>query len=450
MPKRSPNVPPAARRRLGALVAPLLLVALTLGGCAISTLDGPVDGTPGATTASGACPTDGGLSAPAYSPQQMRAAYGVQSLCERGYTGKGQTVVVIDSYGSPTLQQDLDTFSRRFNLPHVALDIRAPVGTVPFDYANDEMTGWAGETTLDVETIHAMAPEANIVVLTSPVDETEGVAGLPEFRRLEQYAVDNHLGSVISQSFGASEISLNDAAGQAELAQWNALYQKATTQQGITFVASSGDGGATDYANAADAAAGRLSGVLTTSFPADSPWALAIGGTTLTLQGSSAQETAWSGSGGGFSRFYAEPSYQATLPSASQGQLNNRRGVPDVAASADPRRGLAIYWQQQAGQGSWQVVGGTSASAPLWAGLIAVANQLAGKPLGFVNPALYKVGTSDKAAQDFRDITVGNNSQPRVGVTGYNAVRGWDAVTGFGAPIADKLLPDLIAAAPAS
>jgi subtilase family serine protease len=89
------------------------------------------------------------------------------------------------------------------------------------------------------------------------------------------------------------------------------------------------------------------------------------------------------------------------------------------------------------------VVGGTSASAPLWAALIAIGNQMAGHPLGFVNPAIYQIGTSDKAAQDFRDITEGNNSQ--AGVQGYDAVAGWDPVTGFGSPIADKLLPDLIA-----
>src|SRR5262245_41565347 len=119
----SPNTAPTAPtapRRFGALAALLLLlIPLLLAGCAISTIATPVDGTPGATAGAGGCPTDSGLSYPAYSARQMRVAYGVQSLCERGYTGKGQTVVVIDSYGSPTLQQDLDTFSQRFNLPHV-------------------------------------------------------------------------------------------------------------------------------------------------------------------------------------------------------------------------------------------------------------------------------------------------------------------------------------------
>jgi subtilase family serine protease len=161
----------------------------------------------------------------------------------------------------------------------------------------------------------------------------------------------------------------------------------------------------------------------------------------LTIRGASASETAWQDSGGGFSEFFSMPSYQAQLPDATEAQFQGRRGVPDVSASADPGHGLAIYVN-----GHWTVVGGTSAASPLWAGLIAVGNQMAGRPLGFINPALYKIGASDKAKTDFRDITTGNNNQPEVGVDGFPAVAGWDPVTGLGSPIADKLLPDLIAA----
>jgi subtilase family serine protease len=425
-----PIIPATGRRRLVALLA-LLLVPLVSGACTVRV----------SATATVGTEETAGLGPGAYSPRQVRLAYGVESLVEQGKDGSGQTVVVIDAFGSPTLQQDLDAFSRRFGLPPLTIDIRAPLGAKTFNQADSEMVGWAVETTLDVQTIHALAPGAKIIVLTSPVDETEGVVGLPEFRQLEQYAVDNHLGAVVTQSFGASEISLNDTVGQAELAQWNDLYQQATMQHGVTFVASSGDGGATDYATAADAQRHQLAGTPTTGFPADSPWALTVGGTTLQINGVSVQETAWQESGGGFSRFYAEPSYQEGLPAQVQTQLNNRRGVPDVAASADPRAGLLINFQ-----GRYRVIGGTSAAAPLWAAIIAIGDQMASQPLGFVNPALYKIGTSAKAAQDFRDITVGNNSQSQVGVQGYDAVTGWDPVTGFGAPIADHLLPDLITA----
>ena len=131
--------------------------------------------------------------------------------------------------------------------------------------------GWAVETTLDVETVHAIAPDAEIVVLTSPIAETQGVVGLPEFRWLQQYALDNHLGNVVSQSYGASELSLDDAAGRDELRQWNDFYQKATTQQGMTFIASSGDGGPTNFATEEDSRTRQLASVPTTSFPAIAP-----------------------------------------------------------------------------------------------------------------------------------------------------------------------------------
>src|SRR6185437_9168091 len=108
-------------------------------------------------------------------------------------------------------------------------------------------TGWAGETELDVEIIHAVAPDAKIIVLTSPVAETEGTVGLPQFRQLVQYVLDHHLGSIVSMSWGASEPSLSDAAGRAEIAQWDTLFKQSTTQQGITYLASSGDLGASDY-----------------------------------------------------------------------------------------------------------------------------------------------------------------------------------------------------------
>ena len=149
------------------------------------------------------------------------------------------------------------------------------------------------------------------------------------------------------------------------------------------------------------------------------------------------------GSGGGFSDFFATPSFQKTLPSSVQSELQNRRGVPDVAGDADPLTGLAFYQD-----GAWMLTGGTSASAPLWAALIAVANQMAGHSLGFINPALYKMAMTSHYAQDFRDITVGNNdvNYKGVSVQGYPAVQGWDPVTGLGTPNAEQLLPDLIAA----
>src|SRR5713101_1946227 len=368
-------------------------------------------------------------------PYDFRVAYGVQSLIERGFTGKGQTIVDIVSYGSPTLQRDMDTFDKQFGLPPITIKVIAPLGVARS--TNQDMAGWAGETELDVQIIHAVAPGANIVVLTSPVDETEGTIGLPQFLQLEQYALTHHLGNIISQSWGASEVTLKDAAGQQEIHQWDAFLKQATTQQGITFFASSGDNGATDYV---DLKATKLSPKPTTSFPADDPWVTSVGGTSLERNGTAFQEIAWDRSGGGFSSFFATPAYQQALPASVQNQLKQGRGVPDVAGDADPRTGLAIYTS------GWELGGGTSASAPLWAAFMAIADQMAGHPLGFINPALYKLAASSAYTRDFRDITVGNNTvnKPGLYVPGYPATRGWDPVTGLGTTIADKLVPDLI------
>src|SRR5712691_4154768 len=305
----------------------LLVVCLLFAACAPFGSDNTGTSAPAATdtkatTTIGVTPT-GSSSAPAvdnsplicpaqrasYSncqtPRSMRVASGVESLMQRGFTGKGQTVVDIVSFGSPTLQQDMDVFDRQFYLPPVTIKVFAPLGSVPFDPANKDMNGWAAETELDVQIIHAIAPGANIVVLTSPVSETEGTMGLPEFLKLEKYALANHLGTILSQSWGASEVTLKDSAGQQEIQTWDTFYKQATTQQGITFFGSSGDNGSTDFT---DLKATILSKQPTTSFPTDDPWVTSVGGTSLSRTGiSSFQETAWNNqigaTGGGYSTF---------------------------------------------------------------------------------------------------------------------------------------------------
>src|SRR5260221_3231698 len=153
MPSTWRTVPPRGGRWVTPAAPLPRLPPLPPGACNGTGENNPADTTPGATSGTtsgtGACPDDGGLSFPSYSPKQMRVAYGIESLCQKGDTGRGQTVIVIESFGSPTLQQDVDTFSQRFNLPRVPLDIRAPLGTKVFDYSNSEMTGWAVETSLD-------------------------------------------------------------------------------------------------------------------------------------------------------------------------------------------------------------------------------------------------------------------------------------------------------------
>ncbi len=388
-----------------------------------------------------------------YGPNELRLAYQVNPLLAQGFDGSGQTIVDIVSFGDPTIQSDLDAYSQHYGLPQTTVQVIQPLGPNPTPTTSAEQqdqAGWAGETALDVEVYHALAPGAKIVVMESPISETEGIQGLPQFRQLIQYVLDHHLGSIISNSWGASEATLQDAASQAELALWNTMLQNSTTTGGITYLASSGDFGATDAINLD---ASQLSPTPTTSFVTDSPWVTSVGGTALTFQGTTPTETAWSqigrgssgASGGGFSAFYKTPNYQQSLPATTASAFQGRRGVPDVAADASPATGLSIYVQ-----GGWQSdFGGTSAAAPQWAALVAIADQMAGKPIGFLNPLLYKLAATSAYATDFHDITVGNNSitAEGVSVTGYTCAVGWDPVTGLGTPDAANLLPALVALA---
>ncbi len=429
--------------RFSRYIFPLTLLFVLLIGCGPTAADArdtnttstTAAATPAATPVT-SCPGYLKSVSGCYTPQVFREAYGVDQLIQRGITGKGQTIVDIVSFGSPTLKQDMNVYDKQFGLPPVNLQIISPLHEPISDPDNDR-AGWAAETTLDVEIIHAIAPDAKIVVLTSPVAETEGTIGLPEFRKLEQYVVDHKLGTIVSQSWAASELTLKDAAGQKELQKWNTFFQETTTHDGITYLGSSGDNGATDFD---DLHGKHLASVPTTGFPTDSPWVTSVGGTTLTRKGSTFSEQGWSNSGGGFSSFYKMPSYQKGLPATVQSQLKGRRGVPDVAGSADPGAGLVIYVG-----GQWTLIGGTSASAPLWAGIVALANQTAGHPLGFINPALYKLAASSRYNQDFNDITVGNNTNNTTHVKGYPAVKGWDPITGLGSPKAQNLVLDLAA-----
>jgi len=381
-----------------------------------------------------------------YSPQQIRTAYGVAPLIDAGYAGKGQTVVIIDSFGSPTAYQDLQTFDAGYGLPDPpSFQQLAPFGSVPFDPTSADQLGWAEETSLDVQWAHAMAPAASIIVLTSPVSETQGVQGLPEFLKLEQYALDHRLGKIISQSWGTTENTLFTPAGKKVLTAFQNLYERAADSH-VTVFASSGDAGTGN-----PDVNGNTYPFPTVGFPASSPWVTAVGGTSLyaDLNGNYQSETVWndgvgSATGGGISQYFKEPNFQKdNLPAATQTLLGGHRGLPDISYAADPNTGVPVYLGFLPNRvGRFYVFGGTSAGSPQWAGIIADANQSAGHSLGFLNTALYRLGSSKSAAYSFNDITVGNNAQPPI--AGYNATPGWDAATGWGTPKTVGLVLNLI------
>jgi subtilase family serine protease len=373
---------------------------------------------------------------PCYSPQQMRKAYGLDSLTNAGFVGKGQTIVIIDSYGSPTIEADLKAFDQGYGLPDPpSFKILAPLGTVPFDPNNSTQVGWAFEATLDVEWAHAMAPGAAIVLMTSPVAETEGVQGLPQFLALEKYAVEHHLGNVITQSWGATENTLFDAAGQQIVARMEEFYKYAGSQR-VTVLASAGDGGSSNA---------ELDGVTlypnpTVGYPASSPWVTAVGGTSLyaSTEGQYGYELVWDeqggAGGGGISQLFDEPQYQvASLPAAVGQQLGGKRGLPDVSYNADPYTAVLIYLTfLGADNAGYYAIGGTSEGSPQWAGIVADLNQFAGRNLGFLNPALYAVGGLGQFGNYGRDITNGGNGLNNV--PGYFAGPGWDPASGWGTP----------------
>jgi subtilase family serine protease len=400
----------------------------------------------GLASASAQAPTDAfcraNVGIPCYSPQEIRTAYGLNGLIDAGMVGAGQTIVLIESYGSPTIAADLAVFDEGYGLPGPpSLTVLSPLGTVPFDPTNNDMIGWAFETSLDVEWAHALAPGAAIVVLTSPVAETEGVQGLTEFLQLEQYALDHHLGKIISQSWGATEDTLFVGAagpqGPKVIADYSALYARAVLEN-VTVLASAGDSGS---ANVEDDSVTTYP-FPTVNFPASSPLVTAVGGTSLyaDTSGNYQSETVWNDSvgagGGGVSQIFNEPLYELlSLPTAVSAQLKGMRGLPDVSYNADPDTSILIYvtfLPAASGENGYWFVGGTSEGAPCWAGIVADLNQYVGRPLGFLNTALYAVGGIGLWSDVGRDITVGNNAFG--GVAGYDATPGWDPATGWGTP----------------
>src|SRR5262245_28424494 len=391
-----------------------------------------------------------GIAIHCHSPQQIRNAYDVTPLLDAGFTGRGQTIVIIDSFGSPTIEHDLKEFDTAFHLPDPpSFRVIAPLGTVPFDPAAPHQLGWALETTLDVEWAHAIAPEANIVLLTSPVDETEGVPGLPEMLFLEQYALDHHLGQIISQSWGATENTLFDPAGQQILQDFERFYRRAKDEH-VTVLASSGDTGATNFDLDFN-----LQPFRSVIYPASSPFVTAVGGTSLNAdpEGHYQSETVWNNTftgatGGGVSQQFREPSYQNVLPGETQALLGRHRGLPDIGLNGDPLTGVTLFESfflppGLPPDGVFVIgIGGTSAGSPQWAGLMAIANQRAGRPLGFLNRKLYRLASQGRLATALHDITIGDNSF--FGVLGFRATKGWDATTGWGTPSATALVLALV------
>ena len=386
---------------------------------------------------------------PCYTPAQLRAAYGIQPLLDRGITGRGQTVVLPEFptpaespsarrdapvWASSDIRTDLARFDGLFGLPAAKLQVVNTLAHAPSPWlASDEEVG-------DTEVVHALAPNAAIreVLIPSPYVANMGKV-VPALVAALRLALTQ--GGIVSFSGGTGEQCFTPA----EVAQVHSVLQAAQRKH-VTVIFSTGDSGAATTACPPDTGSATVKGI---DLPASDPLTLAVGGTSLQANkktGAYIGETAWKmpffaggpgAGGGGFSRLFSRPAYQTGIAG-----IKATRGAPDVAADADPRTGMAIAFS---GGGHSYVLGGggTSVAAPLWAAVIALANQDAGRDLGFVDPALYRIGRSTHYHQAFHDVTTGTNTVelPALTITGYPAAPGWDPVTGWGSPNAQALVP---------
>ncbi len=393
---------------------------------------------------------------PCYSPQDIQQAFRLNPLYSKGDTGKGQTIVLLSAGKTNQLQADLQAFDHAWGLPAASLSILQPFGPPAPYTCPDGLDDLQSETALDVEWAHAIAPGAKIVVLIgsnnshrSPQDNCY-LYGLSEAL---SYAISRHLGDIISLSYGSSELGdvsetpAEQASDRRFYQDEHQLFQRATGE-GITILAASGDDGATNPNDTTKATSywSRPN----VSWPASDPNVLAVGGTKLSIDPDNSvyvREVAWNdevgATGGGLSAVFDEPAYQKTVP--NQALLRGKRGIPDVSFPAEDFLIYDLAQPDSLVRGNaqlrhWGLVGGTSISAPCWAGLIAIANQIRGKPLGLIQPALYRL-----AGKDMHDILTGDNTSHQV--EGYQAQQGYDLVTGWGTPVARDFLPALVAAA---
>ncbi|MER7988508.1 S53 family peptidase [Streptomyces noursei] len=379
-----------------------------------------------------------------YTPNQYRQAYDLNPLYRAGVTGKGRTIVIVDSFGSPTIQHDLDVYSARFGMKSTHVDV-VKWGAVPhFDAADPAQVGWAGETTLDVEMAHAVAPDAHIVLVESGANQNgDGTTGLREMMDAEKSLVDRGVGDVISQSFGATENTFPGFRNGDFSSIQNLRYAfKDAARHKVTVLAASGDGGATNTtANGNGDYPYRVN-----AWPSSDPLAVSVGGTRLHLDAKgdrTAPDSVFNdkgASGGGPSHVFARPSYQTGVEPV----VGDRRGTPDVSMSAALKGGAWVYSSYDPKRVGWDVFVGTSEASPLFAGIVALADQVAGHRLGDIHQALYALSArpSRDPSTGIVDVKDGTNNS-YAGVTGYTAAKGYDMATGVGTIDAARFVPAL-------
>lgn len=426
-----------------------------------------------------------------YQAFQLQRAYNLAPLFARGVQGQGQTIVIVDAFGSPSIASDLKTFDAQMHLPNPpsfnVITPEGPITTTPKTCTStykpggpdlcSDYYGWTDETSLDVEWSHAMAPKANILLVETPMTETEGIYGLPQMMAAENYVINHHLGDVITQSFGAAE---NTFTSPGQIYSLRSAYLNAA-RHGVTVLASSGDQGSTDDICVPSSGCANPNNVVCCSskpsidWPSSDPLVTGVGGTQLHLnakgnrtapdsvwndQSSTVGVTGpvytWGSSGGGHSTVFRRPWYQNGVA----GTVGGSRGTPDISMSAAVNGAVDFYDTTDPGVGGWGIVGGTSEASPLFSGIVALADQVAGHSLGNLNPALYALAQYKKhngivpisqgsntytfcLAADVQSNSSCASSSDLVTVPGATANGAYNDATGWGTVNAAAFVPAL-------
>ena len=426
-----------------------------------------------------------------YQPFQLQRAYNLAPLFSRGIEGRGETIVLVDAFGSPSIASDLQTFDAELGLPNPpsfrVITPEGPVTTTPKNCTSkyspagpdlcSDYDGWTEETSLDVEWSHVMAPQASILLVETPVTETEGIYGFPQIVAAENYVIDHHLGDVISQSFAANEQTFT---GPGQIYSLRSAYVNAA-RHGVTVLAGSGDQGSTSQICDPSSGCADPHDIICCSstpaigWPASDPLVTAVGGTRLQLNDEGYRTAPDSvrndlsstfgipgpvytsgSSGGGHSTVFSRPRFQDGVA----GIVGGSRGTPDIAMSAAGSGSVVFYDTTAPAAAGWGIIAGTSEASPLFSGIVALADQVAGHSLGYLNPALYAMAQSGKpdgivpisqgsntytfcVAADIQSTGSCASSSDLVTVPGFHANGSYNNATGWGTVDAAVFVPAL-------
>jgi len=426
-----------------------------------------------------------------YQAFQLQRAYNLAPLFDKGIEGQGETIVIVDAFGSPSIASDLKTFDAQMGLPNPpsfqVITPEGPITTTPKNCTSkysptgpdlcSDYYGWTDETSLDVEWSHAMAPEANILLVETPMTETEGIYGFPQLVAAENYVINNHLGDVITQSFGANESTFTSPS---QIYSLRSAYINAA-RNGVTVLAASGDQGATDEFCSPSSGCANPNDVIccestqAIDWPASDPLVTGVGGTQLQLDaegyrtapdsvwhdlsstvGVTGPAYTWGSSGGGLSTVFSRPKFQDGVADT----VGSSRGTPDIAMSAAVNGAVDFYDTTDPSVAGWSIVGGTSEASPLFSGIVALADQVAGHSLGDLNPGLYAMAASGGndgivpvsqggnsytfcLAADIKSSGSCASSADLVTVPGFSANGSYNDATGWGTVDAAKFVPAL-------